>query len=71
MKHFDGLARIGLYYLFPYWGFFNNAYHAIVSGISYVSGSVSAVLSVSLPSEVLSVIVLVVAVCIILLILGR
>lgn len=51
--------------------FFNNAYHAIVSGISYVSGSVSAVLSVSLPSEVLSVIVLVVAVCIILLILGR
>lgn len=51
--------------------FLDSAYHAITSGISYVSGSVSSVLSVSLPSEVLGVLALVIAVCVILLILGR
>lgn len=51
--------------------FFNNAYDAITSGISYVSSSVTAILSASIPSEILGVLVLVIGVCVILLILGR
>lgn len=51
--------------------FFNNAFHAIQSGISYVSASVSGILSASIPSEILGVLALVVGVCVILLILGR
>lgn len=51
--------------------FFNNAYHAITSGISYVSTSISGILSASIPSEIISVLALVVGVCVILLILGR
>lgn len=51
--------------------FFDNAYHAITSGISYVSASVTGILSASIPSEILGVLVLVIGVCVILLILGR
>lgn len=51
--------------------FFNNAFHAIESGISYVSASISGILSASIPAEILGVLVLVVGVCVILLILGR
>ena len=51
--------------------FLENAYNAIGAGVSYVSSSVSSVLSVSLPSEILGILALVVAVCVILLILGR
>lgn len=52
--------------------FFNTAYHAIVNGISYVSSSVSGILGASgLPSEVLTVLGVAIALCIILLILGR
>lgn len=51
--------------------FFNNAYHAIISGITYVSNSISGILSASIPSEILGVLALVIGVCVILLILGR
>ena len=51
--------------------FFDNAYHAIDSGISYVSTSISGILSASIPSEILGVLALVIGVCVILLILGR
>lgn len=51
--------------------FLSATYDAITSGIAYISGSVSALFSASLPSEILGVLVLSVGVCIILLILGR
>lgn len=51
--------------------FLETAYNAITNGVSYISGSVSSVLGAGLPSEITGVLVLCVAVCIILLILGR
>lgn len=51
--------------------FLGTAYDAITSGVGYVSSSVSSVLGAGLPSEITGVLVLCVAVCIILLILGR
>lgn len=60
---YTGLSRV--------FDFFNMAFDAIGSGISYVSASVSALFSSALPAEILGVLVLAVGVCIVLLILGR
>lgn len=60
---FTTISRIG--------DFLSTAYDAITSGITYVSNSVSALFSASIPSEILGVLVLAVGVCIVLLILGR
>lgn len=53
--------------------FLSMAYNAIVSGVSYISGSVSSVLSLGgiLPAEMVTTLALVIGVCVLLLILGR
>lgn len=61
-----------LYTIFDRIGdFFNYLYEAISSGIGYISGALGAVSSISFPWEIGGVIVLAIAVCVILLILGR